>query len=234
MRVRHKQEVIIKVKMLRASGLTLDQICKETSLPRTTIYGWIRSVHLTREQQEIIKKNAISTLQAGRIIAQASAKTKKDNLARSLFDNGIAAIGKLSKRELFLVGVALYWAEGFKSSFEHRLGFCNSDPQMILLYLAWLDLIGVTRDKIAARVTVNISYKDRIKDITKYWIERTNIPPTQFTKPFFQQIKWKKQYDNNNYYGVLRIHVNKSMENLLLMRGWIEGLNQNIATEFID
>ncbi|MER7202257.1 hypothetical protein CG723_27340 [Streptomyces sp. CB01635] len=44
------------------------------------------------------------------------------------------AVGPLSDRELFLTGVALYWAEGAKSKPYRRsevLQFINSDPEVV-------------------------------------------------------------------------------------------------------
>jgi len=49
---------------------------------------------------------------------------------------------------------------------------------------------------------------------------------SQFTKPFYQHTQWKKQYNTENYYGVLRIHVKDSLNQLFTMRGWIQGLKE--------
>ncbi len=132
-------------------------------------------------------------------------------------------------RELFIAGIALYWSEGFKSNHEHRLGFCNSDPNMIIFYLHWLEKsLGIKKD-IIARVTLNNSYKTKTREIEAYWSSITGIPVSQFTKPFYQKSQCKKQYNTDNYYGVLRIHVKNSLEYLFKMKGWIEGLKINFA-----
>ncbi|WP_406727185.1 hypothetical protein [Streptomyces sp. GD-15H] len=60
-------------------------------------------------------------------------------------------IGTMTSRELFLTGVALYWAEGTKDkphARRERVAFVNSDPDMIRLFLAWLDLLSVERGRI--------------------------------------------------------------------------------------
>ena len=46
----------------------------------------------------------------------------------------------------------------------------------------------------------------------------------RFTKTFYQNTAWKKQYNTDNYHGVLRIHVKDSLNCLLTMRGWIQGM----------
>lgn len=60
-----------------------------------------------------------------------------------------AAVGELSDRELFFTGVALYWAEGAKDKPHRRtevLQFINSDPNVITLFLRWLEFLGVRRE----------------------------------------------------------------------------------------
>lgn len=64
-------------------------------------------------------------------------------------------MGALTHRELFLIGVALYWSEGAKSkpwNRSHVLSFCNSDTTMICVYLAWLDLLEAYRGCLTVRV----------------------------------------------------------------------------------
>jgi hypothetical protein len=68
---------------------------------------------------------------------RAAAKTNAERFARFReVQQRVAAvsIGPLTERELFLVGVGLYWAEGSKSktyAIRERIAFINSDPTMI-------------------------------------------------------------------------------------------------------
>jgi hypothetical protein len=128
-----------------------------------------------------------------------------------------------------MAGIALYWGEGFKNKHEHRLGFCNSDPEMIKFYIKWLEKsFSVKKDSIIARLTLNESYKEKTEKIENYWGKVTGISKSQFTKTFYQKTKWKKQYKENNYHGVLRIHVKDSLDLLLLMRGFIERMKLSV------
>lgn len=97
---------------------------------------------------------------------------------------------------------------------------------MINLYLRWLyDCCNVRKEDLITRVTVNITHKDRIKEIEKFWSDSTKIPIENFRKPFFQNFKWKKTYENpQEYYGVLRIKVRRSLDFLRKIHGWIKGL----------
>ncbi len=226
----HGQEIKDKVKSLRLiEGLSLGKIQKLTNVPKTTIGTWVADASLTNKQIEKIKVDSLILLQKGRVRAQKANKEKRLTKEKKLLSRGISEIGQLNNRELMIAGIALYWAEGFKNIHEHRLGFCNSDPRMIKFYLYWLrSFLNVEDKDLVARLTLNESYQNKIKPIEQYWSEITGIPLNQFSKPFYQRTQWKKQYNTDNYHGVLRIHVKNTLDDFLKMRGWIEGLKLNL------
>lgn len=214
-----------KVRLLRKEGLSLNEIQTRTHVPKTTIYDWIADVPFSEEQKKKLKQKALLRLQEGREKAQKSFKEERHILQQDLRQKGISDIGQLTEKELFVTGVALYWGEGFKNDHERRLGFCNSDPTMIKFYLHWLEKsLGIDKKDLLARVTLNKSYAVKTEEIESYWSNVTGIPLNQFIKPFYQSSIWKKQFNSDTYHGVLRIHVRNSLEYLLRMRGWIEGL----------
>lgn len=74
-----------------------------------------------------------------------------------------------------LLGSMLYWAEGSKEK-EYFPGtgvvFGNSDVNMIKIYLKWLtECLLVTEDEIVFGIYVHESYKNRIKDLCRFWSE---------------------------------------------------------------
>ena len=225
----HSQIIKDEVRALRLQGFSLGQIQARTKISKSTIHTWIGDIVLSKDQQDLLKGATHTALQKGRIKAQSVQKKRKVSLERELFDKGKSDIGRLDERELFIAGVALYWAEGFKNKHEHRLGFCNSDPSMIKFYLRWLkEALGVSENDLVGRLALNESYKDKTGEIEQYWSEITGISLSNFTKTFYQHTQWKKQYDTDTYHGVLRIHVKNSLKYLLKMRGWIEGLRSNL------
>lgn len=225
--MKYSDSIKKKVRELRTSGLGLNQISKLSKVPKSTIRLWIKDIVLSPQQKAVLSERVSNALQKGRIKAQELNTEKRTRKIEELLIKGKSEIAKLSNKELLVAGVALYWAEGFKNKHEKRLGFCNSDSGMILFYLKWLNNLGVNREHLTARVSLNISYKEKDVEIQKYWSELTAIPLSQFTKTFYQNSQWKKQFSDNAYHGVLRIHVKESLEQLLLMRGWIAGLKAN-------
>jgi len=216
-----------KVRILRFKGYSLSQIYQKTKIPKTTIRTWISDIKITVKQRNILKARTQRALQKGRIKNQKMQKQSRVKKEKELFRDGIKELGGVNNRELFITGVALYWAEGFKNKHEHRLGFCNSDPDMIKFYIKFLKNLGVGEERLVVRIAVNQNYKNKINEIQKFWVEAISVSQNQFVKPFFQKINWKKKYENDNYYGVLRVHVKDSLDLLLKMRGWIKALKSD-------
>ncbi|HYK08706.1 MAG TPA: hypothetical protein VEW42_04380 [Candidatus Eisenbacteria bacterium] len=223
--MRYSGKIKDQVRDFREMGLSLGQIYEKTHIPKTTIRLWIKYIVLSKKQRDKLQQNTMMALQKGRVRAQRL-HTDTQRIAEIGFHNSAKEqTSKLSKKELFIAGVALYWGEGFKNKHEHRLGFCNSDPEMITFYIKWLkEIFHIKEEDLVLRLTLNESYENRAEEIQQYWIDILKVSPEQFTKPFYQHVAWKRQYKTDNYHGVLRIHVKNSKESLWEVRGWIEGL----------
>ncbi len=221
----YKASIKEEIRFLRKKGYSLGQIHEKTHVPKTTIRSWIKDILLSAAQVSTLSQRTQYALQKGRARAQLQKRKTRLQKEQYLIQKASEQIGQLTKREVLLAGIALYWGEGFKNAHERRLGFCNSDPEMILFYLAFLrESLGIAKKDIVARVSINASYAARTKEIEEYWSKITKIPSAQFTQTFYQYSQWKKQYKTDDYHGVLRIHVQNSLDNLLRMKGWILGL----------
>lgn len=223
-----KSEEKFKAIKFRKKGQSIKEIARKLGVSTSSVSLWCRDIVLTPSQIERLEKRAKDPLYGKRMEYIKKIKDEKNKKILRMRKTAIKEIGRLSDRELFLVGVSLYWAEGFKK--DSRAGFASSDPKMIQTILRWLfRCFKYTQKDISLRVTANISHKYRIKDIENYWVNETNLPSHIFQKPFFQNTKWKKHYDNpHNYHGVLRIRVKKSTDFLRKIHGWIEGLSKQI------
>ena len=212
---------------LRLTGKSIKKIAKQLKVSVSSASSWCRDVELSLSQKMILETNARNPYYAGRGIYLRRLKKRTNSKIKRLQKIGIKKVGTLNKRELFLTGAALYWAEGFKK--DTQAGFGSLDPAMIKFFKKWLkDCFGYQNRDLIFRVTANISHKRRIKVIEKYWSGALGVPLNQFQKPFFQNVKWKKTYENlDEYYGVLRIKVRKSKDFLREIHGFIEGLKVN-------
>lgn len=212
---------------LRKKGLSIKVIANKLHVSTSTASRWCKNVQLTLDQIRRLQQNYRNPFYGKRGKYLNYVKKKTVNKIKKLKEKGIKEIGRLTFREYFITGVALYWSEGFKK--DRRLGFANSDPSMIKFFLTWLiKVCGVTKEDIRLRVGLNISHKHRINEVEKHWSNLTEVQLSQFQKPFFQKFIWKKEFPNpEEYFGVLRIRANKQLSLFRKIHGWIEGLRKN-------
>lgn len=211
-------------RIMRVNGESIKVIARKLAVSPASVSTWCRDIVLTSHQISQLELRYKDPHYGRRQIYLNKIKKTKETKIKQLKEEGIKDIGMLTDRDLFLVGISLYWSEGFKK--DSQAGFANSDPKMIKLFLRWLlETCNYDRKDLILRVTANVSHKYRINEIEKYWSDITEIPVTQFRKPFFQNVTWKKEYERpEEYNGVLRIRVRKSTDFLRKIHGWIEGL----------
>jgi len=216
-----------KCRKLRKQGKSFREIASILKLPLATVFLWAKSVEISEENKSLLYKKSLESLQRGRLLAQTVKKQKYRQEVEHNLNLGRQIIGNIfTKRDLDCIGTALYWAEGFKK--DHRLGFANSDPIMIRLFLYWLKKrLNVPKNEIRLRVGINRLFEERIGEIEQYWSDVTGIPLSQFQKPFYQNSRLTRLYPNHTtYFGVLRIRANKQNIVFRKILGMIEGMKE--------
>ena len=214
---------------LRASGKSLNEIAKRLSQSKSTISYWCRNIELTEPQLLVL---SLKQLNAGRIGRLHAAKQKHDQriiATETQRRQGHYDIGTLSQRDIFILGLALYWGEGYKHGNE-ECGITNTDPSIILGFIIWVNAVyGVQKDDLILRVSVNGTHKDRVTSIEKYWSQQTGIPRSQFTRVSLVKTPRKKMYsDSKSYFGTLRVKVRKATALRRRILGSIEEAGRQI------
>ncbi len=223
-----KSKEKIKARRLRKEGESIKEIAKMLSVSSSSVSLWCRDVELSANQKQKLKDRQVNPTYWKRQEYYSKKKREFDKKVFKIKQEGIKSIGKLSKRDIFLIGIALYWGEGFKK--DHLVGLASSDVNIAKFFIYWLKLcFNIPQDQLILRLTANISYKEKIDAMNKHWSSSLNIPLHQFSKPFFQHTRWQKEYENkNDYYGVLRVRVRRSVNLLRKIYGFIEGVSLNI------
>lgn len=212
---------------LRRQGKSIKWIANELRVSPGSVSLWCRDVRLSKQQVLQLEKQGKDPFYGRRLEYSLKQKLLRDAKVERLLGEGIKEVGALNKRELLLVGTALYWAEGYKK--DSQVGLGSSDPAMMKIYVKWLnECFGCKLDDLLFRVTFNIDHKYREEEIIKYWAKQFEIQTSRFQKPFYQKVKWKKQYENpEDYFGVLRVRVRKSSDLLRKIKGYIAGVKQH-------
>jgi|SRR3989344_3711227 len=214
--------------ILRKRGQSVKKIANSLKISVSTASLWSKEVLLTEKQKEKLKNRKVRISHLRRLASKSH--LEKIVRVKHLFKSAKSEIQILNDQELFLIGIALYWAEGFKSMKEGRLGFCNSDPKMIKFMIKWFrKALKIKSEDFILRTEFNESHKDRTEEIKFFWSKVTELSLDQFEKPFYHRSIWLREYPNREkYFGVLRIRIRRSSELLNKMRGWIDGLSHSI------
>jgi len=204
-----KDDLRARARELRLQGMTYDQIQAELGCSKSSISLWVRDLpkperKRTREEASAIaRKGWEATLR----IRDEERRRAKEAAARE--------VGALSDRDLFLVGVALYWAEGTKDKSyarRERVTFVNSDPGMIQTFIAWLDLLGVDRERHVYHVMIHESAD--VAAAERYWAGITSAAPDRFGKTALKRHNPRTGRKNvaDDYRGCLAIRVRGSAD----------------------
>lgn len=218
-----------KAILLRKSGKTYSEILNEVNVAKSSLSLWLREVGLSKKQKHTITEKKIQAARKGGLVR----KTKRIEFSESIFEKSIKEIGKISERELWLIGVALYWAEGSKEK-ENKPGsgldFTNSDPRMVFLFVAWLErVLKVSRERMLFTIYIHENYINDMDRVKKHWAKFLNISDTNIFKIYYKKhnIKTNRKNIGNVYNGNLRIKVRESSTFLRQISGWVMGICKN-------
>lgn len=216
----------LQAREMRRKGESIREIAKKLVISRSSASLWCRDIVLTEEQVHVLAEREQKGGAIGRSFAAAAKKEERLHRQELFAGFGANSVGKLSKRELLLVGLALYWAEGFKK--RGRVIFVNSDSRMIILFISWVYMcFDVQLSQLTCRVAINEIHKYREQEILMYWSRVTKIPLAQFSKTTFIHTKLQKFYENmNTYFGVISISVRKSTNMKYQIVGGIDHLGE--------
>lgn len=218
-----KSKLRLEAREQRKKGLGIKTIAHKLGVSSSTVSLWCRDISLTSEQIKELERRSKDPHYGRRYAYSQAQKNARILKTTTLWEEGRKEVGFMTKRDLFITGIALYWAEGFKK--DNLVGFSNSDPEMVALFVDWLQICGIPKDRLRFRLGINATYQKKVRETERFWQDHLDVSSEQFQKPFFQQVIWKKVYDNSdNYHGVLRVRVSKSTDFLRKIHGWISGL----------
>ena len=215
-----------KATKLRKKGFSYSEILKKIPVAKSTLSLWLRSVGLAKEQKQRLTEKKLAAAFRG---AQAR-RIYRLTITKEIKNKARSEIGKLSNRELWLIGIALYWAEGTKQkdyNISQKVKFSNSDPEMIKAFLKWLlDICSISKKDIHFRISLHKIAKNKLKTVQKYWSSVTG-----FKIDNFKGIDWKKhkiytkrKNRGEKYFGLLNIYVRKSTNLNRKISGWTDGI----------
>lgn len=211
---------------LRKQGLSYSEILKQIPIAKSTLASWLKEIGLSKAQKQAITQKRIDGSKRG---GESRRKTRLEK-EKKLKEGAAKEIGRVSNRELFLIGVSLYWAEGSKEKSYcpgSGVSFSNSDGRMIKLFLLWLSqCCKIEKKDVKFEIYIHENNVGRVKEISTYWSKVTGLPIDNFSHVYFKKDKPKTKRKNTGelYFGNLRVKVRKSSDLNRKIAGWIDGI----------
>jgi transposase-like protein len=198
-----------KAELLRQQGKSVKEIAQKVGVSQSTASRWCSDILLTSEQRKKLdEKRRVAGAKALAPWIRKNRELKQDDIKKQSL-KGRRDLGQMKKRDLFMLGLGLYWGEGYKRG-SQEWGFTNSDPKIIQTILVWLEeCYGISKERIIARLTINERYKNQTDRLTNMWSRETGISVAQFGKPSFVSGYNGSKLEEQTYRGTLRIKVRR-------------------------
>lgn len=211
---------------LRHQGKSMKEIAETVKVSKGTVSLWCRDIQLTPAQ---IKKLYSRRLECGYEGRMKGARMQYERRLQRIADgksDGLKRLKELSKRDLLIAGIALYWGEGSKKT--RNVKVVNSDPEVIKFAIVWFKKVwNIQDERFAFYIGINEIHRKRVKQVEKYWSGVTGFPLEQFRKTILIKAKNKKNYKNFlNHYGTLSVIIKRPAEFYYPIIGLIDALSK--------
>ena len=184
---------------LRQAGWSYNIISQRLKVPKSTLSSWLKN-RPYEPNKEVIRR-----IKNGPLISGIKKHKARLIATEEIRKKAFIEIGKLSRRDIMMLGIGIYIGEGSKL-YEH-VRLINSDPNVIRLSIKWFELIcGL--DKNNFKPTIHI-YPDCSEEKSlEYWSKSTGIPVKSFGKTQIDRRKDKKEKKRKKLpYGTLHLYI---------------------------
>jgi hypothetical protein len=216
----------VQAEKLRDAGYSYNMISGRLGIAKGTLSSWFKD-KLFRPNKE-----AIARIRRGPIQSAEQRHNQKVSNIETLKKLGAAELGKLTKRDLWMLGLGLYLGEGSKSYEIIRI--TNADPNIIRLAVKWFkETCGLTDENITIALHL---YPDNDIDLCiKFWQKETGLPLKNFRKTHIDVRPNKSVIKANKLpYGTAHITIVSNGNPAFGVKlhrkiaGWISGVSSQI------
>lgn len=183
----------------RKSGISIGQIERELGIPRSTLSGWFKNIHLTEAQKRKLYLNSKKGLVLARKRAVVWHNKQKQLRIRKAQEEAIQTLSKIDlndKSVLELALAMLYIGEGSKS---HLTALGNTNPLILRFFIKSIEIVfGVGKDSIMC--DLHLRSNQSAREAIKYWSRELGLPKTKFIVMKDKRVAKSKTYPH--YKGV--------------------------------
>lgn len=163
------EHVKTKALEMRSEGKTISEICLFLSLPKGTVYYWIKDLPRKISGRTDLQRQALKK-------ALTANKKKYKALRDASYEIGISEYDSLMKDNTFRDFVMLYLTEGFRKT-KNQVAVTNSNPNLINLAFKWMKKLMNPDRKIDFMIQYHIDNKE--SELKDFWAKELRISPEQ-------------------------------------------------------
>jgi predicted transcriptional regulator len=217
---------ILAVEM-RKTGMTYNEIASTLGVAKSTLGGWVKNIFPPKIEAEIKKiaeqkyrEKTIAWAKYRSRLINEKAKNEQIRYARQ--------IKKLTNKDLFFLGLGLYWAEGAKTEL-YKYTFFNSDPFINKSILKFIySFLGAKKEQIKIQMVLHLGIDEEMAK--NYWSKTLSLNQKNFNRASYSLSAASKgrRPKNRLPYGTIQITVSgKKYANMI--KGWLQGLENKFS-----
>ena len=205
---------------LRKNGLSINKIAQRLVVSKSSVSVWVRDTKLNKHQMRVLSQSVHTqgVIEKRRHTRLLHEETKRNIIRQHAFRQ----IKSVSRRDLFHIGVALYWAEGSKTK-RGSVEFSNSDPKLVMIMKRFFEEICDVR---AEKFRGHVYLHPHLSSIRaeRFWSKVSGIPRRQFHKTTQQHNRASLGKKDSLPYGTFTTAIYDT--NLFLnIQGWMNGFD---------
>jgi hypothetical protein len=215
-----KDDMRAKARALREQGLGYDRIGAELGVSKSSVSLWVRDMPVPANlSYEECRKRPLKGVRQYWAAERPAREAKRRAIRTAAFQE----LGELTDREVLIAGAIAYWCEGTKNKpyrRNDRVAFINSDPALIRLFMRFLAIAGIGRERLTCRLYIHDSAD--VASALRFWLEVTGLRLAQFGRPTIKrhQPTTVRKNTGDDYHGCLRIDVRRGADLYHRIEGW--------------
>jgi len=176
---------------LRLQGKSYSEIKEVLGVGKGTLSVWLQAYPLSKERLHELQGGNHARIERFR----NTMLRKREDRQHRVYEQIRQGIGNMNRRELYLAGLFLYWAEGTKMT-RYTVALTNTDPSMLRFFISWLLSLGVSQSELRARVHL---YSDMdVEKQTRFWAKELGLSRKVFRNTY---VKSSDSNKRKNYKG---------------------------------
>lgn len=215
--------------LIRKQGGTYSEIAQQVPVSKATLSLWLRDVPVPSSYFEKLAKLKAKAREKG---WEARRNERKKRTA-SIIREAISEVDLLMNDPLWVAGLTLYWAEGSKEKPWGKgtlVTFTNMDPDTVVVFKSWCSqYLDAKHSDLDFSLYIHDSQEANVLKYREWWATKLSITPQNISVYYkHTKITHVRKNDNEQYHGVFRLQIKRSVDKNRKINGWILGLTESL------